>query len=264
MDLAKIVPLFSGSKGNSYYIGSGSEGVLIDAGKSCKQIETAMSVNEIDMRSIKAVFITHEHTDHCSALRVLANRYEYAVYSSEGTLRSMEQSNYVDRKCKTNVITDQITIGDMLIKRINISHDCAEGCCYSIILPDGRKAVIATDLGVMSEELRREICQSNLVVLESNHDVNMLRNGRYPWPLKQRILSDRGHLSNESCAAELAEFIKSGNNRIVLGHLSQENNTPDVARQTAICQLSQCGMKLDVDYTLNVAPADVRDTSIVF
>lgn len=262
--MAKIVPLFSGSKGNSYFIGSGSGGVLIDAGRSCKQIEQAMSANNLDMRSVHAIFITHEHSDHCKALRVLASRYETKVFASEGTLNALQNQNCLDPRFKTDLITNTVNIADMQIKRMNTSHDAAESCCYQITTADGRKAVVATDLGCMSDEIRNEISCSNLVVIESNHDVNMLKNGYYPYPLKRRILSDIGHLSNESCACELENFIKCGNNRIILGHLSQENNTPDVALQTSLCALFQAGMKQNVDFTLDVAPVETKGKAIIF
>lgn len=262
--MAKLVPLFSGSKGNSYYLGSGNSGVLIDAGRSCKQIEMALTANDIDMKNIKAVFVTHEHSDHCSGLRVLANRYNYKIFASQGTLTCLENSNYVDAKCNTDVILNEVVIGDMKVKRIDTSHDSAESCCYKVTLSDGRKAVIATDLGVMSDKLREEINKSDLLLLESNHDINMLKTGKYPYFLKRRVLSDVGHLSNESCASELADFIKNGNNRIVLGHLSQENNMPLIARKTATSKLKEEGMKLDKDYTLDVASSIIKEKSILF
>lgn len=193
--MARAVPLFSGSKGNSYYIGSASEGVLIDAGRSCKQIENAMLANGLDMGSIGAIFITHEHTDHCSALRVLAKRYGFKVYSSLGTLNALRAGNKLDPNTDADVITDEVVIGNMRVQRIDTPHDAAESCCYRVTAPDGKSALIATDMGVMLPDVRTAAEQSDFVVLESNHDINMLKNGFYPYPLKQRILSNRGHLS---------------------------------------------------------------------
>lgn len=122
--MARAVPLFSGSKGNSYYIGSASEGVLIDAGRSCKQIENAMLANGLDMGSIGAIFITHEHTDHCSALRVLAKRYGFKVYSSLGTLNALRAGNKLDPNTDADVITDEVVIGNMRVQRIDTPPRC--------------------------------------------------------------------------------------------------------------------------------------------
>lgn len=262
--LAKIVPLFSGSKGNSYYIGSSGQGVLIDAGRSCKQIENAMSLNGLDMRNVGGIFITHEHTDHCKALRVLASRYGIRVFASLGTMQALENANMLDSRFPVQIIDEQAVVGDMLIKRVNTSHDAAESCCFSVVCPDGRKATVATDTGFMTDGIRNEISSSDIAVIESNHDVNMLKNGFYPYNVKRRILSDKGHLSNESCASELADFVKNGCNRFILGHLSQDNNTPDVALQTSICALLQEGMKQNSDFEISVAPVETRGKSIIF
>jgi len=262
--MAKIVPLFSGSKGNAYYVGSGGKGVLIDAGKSCRLIEKAMAINGINMESIKSVFITHEHVDHCSGLKVLTAKYGYRVFATSGTLGALLDADRISGNCIACTIQEEVVVSDILVKRIHTSHDSAESCCYSITLEDGRKAVVATDFGVMTETLRKEIKESHLVLIESNYDKNMLRNGRYPYLVKRRILSDKGHFSNESCAGELCEFIKHGSNRIVLGHLSRENNTPDLALQTSVCALHMDGMKKDIDYTIDIAPPEPLEMSIVF
>ena len=249
--MARAVPLFSGSKGNSYYIGSASEGVLIDAGRSCKQIENAMLANGLDMGSIGAVFITHEHTDHCSALRVLAKRYGFKVYSSLGTLNALRAGN-------------KVVIGNMRVQRIDTPHDAAESCCYRVTAPDGKSALIATDMGVMLPDVRTAAEQSDFVVLESNHDINMLKNGFYPYPLKQRILSNRGHLSNEACAKELVNLVEKGTLRLMLGHLSEENNTVPLAMSTSVDLLTSNGMKYKSDYSLDVAPSVSTTKAIIF
>lgn len=262
--MAKAVPLFSGSKGNSYYIGTASEGILIDAGRSCKQIENAMMANGLDIRKIGGIFITHEHTDHCSALKVLASRYNLKVFASRGTLEALARSNKLDSRFEAFVIEDEIAIGNMLVKRINTPHDAAESCCYSVTLSDGKIATVATDLGYMTDEIRQAACKSDFAVIESNHDIEMLKNGLYPFQLKRRILSDRGHLSNIACAKELAELVQGGTLRLMLGHLSEENNTPYLARTTAINMLAQAGLKIGTDFTLDIAPVETDTRSIIF
>ncbi len=262
--MAKAVPLFSGSKGNSYYIGSGTQGVLIDAGKNCKQLELALDLNEVDIRFVKAIFITHEHSDHCSALRVFAKKYRLPVFASAGTLQALQNSAKLDPATQIGVIEDEIALGDMLISRINTPHDAAESCCYRVTAPDGKSALIATDMGVMTDGVRRAAAKSDFVVLESNHDLDMLKTGPYPYILKKRILSDKGHLSNEACASELVELVNGGTLRLMLGHLSEQNNTPEIALRTSVCELERAGMKFNNDFTLDVAPAVSMKKSVIF
>lgn len=262
--LARVVPLFSGSKGNSYYIGTLSEGVLIDAGRSCKQIENAMEANGLKMSNVGAVFVTHEHTDHCSAVKVLAKRYNLPVYASQGTLKALESGGKISPDTDTLLIENEIAIGNMLIKRYNTPHDAAESCCFRVTASDGKSALIATDMGVMLPEVRLAAGQSDFVVLESNHDIEMLKNGIYPYPLKRRILSDIGHLSNDACADELADLVRGGTLRLMLGHLSEQNNTPHIALSTSVNALENAGLKFRSDYTLDIAPPETRVQSVIF
>ncbi len=262
--MAKFVTLFSSSSGNSYYIGSSGQGVLIDAGRSCKQIEMAMQSNNLDLRSVRAVFITHEHSDHCQGLKVLASRYGFTVYGSEGTLNALERTDKLSSRFTADVIDTRISIGDMLIERHNTPHDAAESCAYSVTTPDGSRATIATDMGIMVPDVREAIKRSSLAVIESNHDIDMLRCGPYPYTLKKRILSDKGHLSNKACAEELPELVKKGVNRIILGHLSKENNTPLLAYNTSLESLTKAGMAKGLDFTLEVAPVETNGKAIIF
>ena len=260
--MAKVVPLFSGSKGNSYYIGTSSQGVLIDAGRNCKQIELAMEANGLSMKNVSALFITHEHSDHCSAVRVLSKRYGLKVFGSAGTLNAISRGLYPETRLE--VIETELALGDMSIQRINTPHDAAESCCYRVISPDGKSALIATDMGYMTDGVRAAAAMSDFAVIESNHDIEMLKTGPYPYPLKRRILSDRGHLSNEACAVELAELVKGGTLRLMLGHLSEQNNTPGIAIRTSAAELERAGLKYNSDYTLDVAPAEATVKSVIF
>lgn len=262
--MAKAVPLFSGSKGNSYFIGSAGEGVLIDAGRNCKQIELAMEANGLSMRNVGALFITHEHIDHCAAVRVLAKKYNIPVFASQGTLTALENSERIPPKVTARVIETEIAVGNMLVKRIDTPHDAAESCCYMVTAPDGKRALIATDMGVMLPTVRKAAHESDFAVIESNHDIEMLKTGPYPYVLKRRILSDTGHLSNEACAAELCELVRNGTLRLMLGHLSEQNNTPDVALRTSAAELTRGGMKMNSDYTLDVAPSQPSVKSVIF
>ncbi len=262
--MAKIVPLFSSSKGNSYYICGNNEAVLVDAGRSAKQLEHALLSNEIDTRTIKAIFVTHEHIDHCSALRVFAKRYDLPIYASAGTLDALIKSDKVDKSAKLFEITDTVTLCDTMIKRVSTSHDASESCGYFITTADKRKCSIVTDTGFLTQESLDALLHSNMAVIESNHDIEMLKNGPYPYVLKQRVLSMTGHLSNVDCAKVLPQLIESGVTRLLLAHLSQENNTPRLALDTAISALNMASMKRDSDYTIDTAPVQTNGKSIIF
>jgi len=238
--------------------------VLIDAGRSCKQLEQALELNDIDVSTIGGIFITHEHIDHCSGLKVFAKRYGIKVYASEGTLLAMEDKNYIDGKVLTEVITDSVAVGNMQINRSDTPHDARESCCYQVITGDDRRAVVATDIGKMTDEIRKVIVNSDLAVVESNHDINMLKRGPYPYNIKQRILSDVGHLSNEACAMELADFVRNNTVRLLLGHISENNNLPTLALNTSLEALAKQGMKYNIDFTLETVPPETLGKAVIF
>ncbi|HIR56744.1 MAG TPA: MBL fold metallo-hydrolase [Candidatus Gallacutalibacter pullicola] len=254
--MARLCTLFSGSSGNSYYIGGQDAGILVDAGRSAKQITLMLEQCGIPLSAVKAVFVTHEHTDHVQGLRVFASRNHIKVYASAGTLRALDGMGCLNKVESDIVGLSGMECAGMFIKPFHTSHDCAEGYGYRVTTADGRTAVFSTDLGFISPEVQEGLSGCDLAVLESNHDVGMLRNGAYPYPLKQRILSDRGHLSNEVCAQELPVLAKNGTTRFVLAHLSRENNTPDLAYQTAVCSLTMAGLTKGLDYELLVAPRE--------
>ena len=263
--MPKLCPLFSGSSGNSYYMEAAGRGILIDCGRSAKQLENALAANDIDVRKIQAVFITHEHSDHISGLRVFASRYKLNVFASPGTIQELENKGLLNEKYKVSPITlDGVEVGDMYITPFRISHDCAEGFGYRVETQDGRKTAFATDTGIVTEDIRKALTGCDTVVLESNHDVGMLRCGTYPYVLKQRILSDRGHLSNEVCAETASELVKTGTTRLLLAHLSRENNFPELAMQAALCELEQNGMKQNIDFILSVVPEVTTGSKILY
>ena len=262
--MAKIVPLFSSSKGNSYYIQGNSTAILVDAGRNLKQIEAALALNDLSLQNVRALFVTHEHTDHISALKVLLKKYDIPLYATRGTLDALTAGDKVPATARLNVIEDFVETADFRVVRVETSHDAAESCGYYIETPDGRRLSIVTDTGYLTEDARAAISRSNLAVVESNHDLNMLKNGPYPYILKKRILSDCGHLSNPDCAAALPSFVESGLTRIILGHLSEENNLPSIAVSEAIRSLSAAGMTVDSDCTVDVAPVETNRKSFSF
>lgn len=245
--------LYSGSSGNSTYIGDRSGGILVDIGKNAKQ--TTLALQEIGQspEDIRAIFVTHEHSDHIAGLRVFANRHHIPVYASLGTLEALDMKGHLKGDFPVFQMVDTADIGDFHVKCFHTSHDCAEGMGYSITLPDGRRVSVATDLGVMTDEVRDVIRGSQSVLLESNHDLGMLYNGPYPYALKQRISSDIGHLSNDVAAEAAMDLVRSGTQQLILGHLSQENNLPDLAYQTTASVLLTGGAKVGSDCLLEVA-----------
>ena len=263
--MARFCTLFSSSSGNCIYIGAGEGGILIDAGVSAKAMERALLEREIDPKSIRAIFVTHEHSDHVSGLRVFATRYAPRVYATAGTMQALERMNILNGKFETVVLGKScVEEAGVQVCGFPIPHDCAQGLGYRIHTPDGRRIAVATDLGHMTDEIRSAVSGCDLAVVESNHDERMLQNGRYPYPLKRRILSDSGHLSNNDCARELAAFAQTGVTRFVLAHLSGENNLPELAWQTALNALEAAGLSRGEDFLLSVAPRKSEEKVMVF
>ena len=263
--MAKLCPLFSGSSGNSYYLEASGSAVLIDCGRSAKQIEGALRENDLSADRIRAVFITHEHSDHISALRVFASRYKLPVYASAGTIMALRRGNIINDKVDIREIDcEGIELDSVKVQPFHISHDCAEGFGYVVQTQDGRKTAFATDTGIITLEMRNAVTGCDTVVLESNHDVGMLRLGPYPYILKKRILSDVGHLSNEICAETAAGLVASGTTRLMLAHLSRENNIPELAKQATLCELEKCGMRMNRDFILSVAPEVTAGEKMIY
>ncbi|MBR1810225.1 MAG: MBL fold metallo-hydrolase [Clostridia bacterium] len=253
--MARFCTLFSGSSGNSTYMGTASEGILIDTGMSAKQITTALDAVGMTPASIKAIFITHEHIDHIKGLRVFAARNHIKVYATGGTLHFLENNGHLLGVDAYDAITpDGIALNTMQITPFRTSHDAAESVGYRVEFSDGRVAAVATDTGIATPEFLNGIRGTDLVLLESNHDLRMLRYGPYPEPLKRRILSRLGHLSNVDCAAVATNLMETGTTRFVLGHLSRTNNTPEAARETTLTSLTAVGGAEGMDFLLSVAP----------
>ncbi len=257
--MAMFSSLFSSSSGNCTYIGSGNNGILIDVGVSGKQTLAALDCIGVDIESISAIFVTHEHCDHIQGLRALASKFGIDVYASEGTIAKLEESGKLCSKFNCYAVNkDGVECGGMLVKGFATSHDCAESLGYTIETPDERKISILTDTGVVTDEIYNAVQGSDLILAESNHDIGMLRNGPYTYNLKRRILSDKGHLSNLACADLVTQLVQDGTTRLVLGHLSKENNIPELAFQTSFAALETMGAKQGSDYMMYVAGLDKR------
>lgn len=265
INLARFCSLFSSSSGNSTFVGSSKTGILIDAGVSAKRIRQALLSREIEPGSIAAIFVTHEHADHINGIRVLASSFNIPVYATPGTLRGLEEAGILNGKFPVFELSENgDTVGDLRVTSFRTPHDSMESCGYRIELPDGRKVAVATDVGCITNEVLCGIIGCDLVMLESNHDVGMLQNGPYPYYLKRRILSDRGHLSNENCASVARDLVERGTARLFLGHLSTENNLPQLAFQTSLCAIDEIGAKNGSDYILTVNPKENTEDIVRF
>lgn len=249
----RFCSLFSSSSGNATFIGSAKTGILIDAGVSAKKLKEALISRELDPSRLSGIFITHEHSDHIKGMRILASTFNIPVFASAGTLKMLEEGGQVTAKFPYAVLDEKgLDLGDIFVKPFTTPHDSVDSCGYQITFSDGQKAAIATDTGCITDEMRENIIGCSLVMLESNHDVGMLQNGPYPYYLKRRILSDRGHLSNDACAEFVKELVQKGTSRVFLGHLSDENNFPDLAFQTSLAALCEIGAVNGRDCILQV------------
>ena len=263
--MSRICPLFSGSTGNSTYIAGAHGAVLVDAGASLRSLSEALEAAGGELSQISAVFITHEHFDHIKGLKPLLNKTGAAVIASEETLAALIAADKLPAGTETEVIYSDTPLeyAGITVSRFATSHDCKGSSGYTFLMPDNRKISVCTDLGVMTESVRNAINGSDAVLIESNHDTEMLNKGPYPPELKIRIMSDRGHLSNNACAAELGGLLNSGTTRFILGHLSQKNNTPLLALSCAEASLTDIGAKNGRDCVLTVAaPKENRVTVI--
>ena len=251
--MARFCSLYSGSGGNCIAVGCGGKYILIDAGRSAKKIRERLGEEEIDPSDIAGIFITHEHVDHIAGVRVLASSLKVPVYATEGTAEFLQENGHAKNVDLRLLPEGQVDMGDMGVSCFATSHDAAESCGFRVECADGRSISLATDTGVITPVIHQAIEGSDLVYLESNHDINMLYSGGYPYPLKKSIASDTGHLSHEAGSAELPVLARAVSTRCVLGHLSAENNMPILARQSALQELGKYGIREGKDYLLSVA-----------
>lgn len=223
----------SGSSGNCFFIKSKQTVLLVDAGISAKRILLALKEQGASPADVSGVLITHEHSDHVQGLRVLLKRLgDTPAFANKKTWKHIDSSEFENR-CQTFQTGQSFSIGDILVKPFATSHDAAEPVGYSFV-SQGRKLSIVTDTGILSQEVLEEICDSDTIVLEANHEEEMLRLGSYPYFLKKRILSDHGHLSNQAAAEAICEIVGGGDKcpTILFAHLSRDNNRPESVLRT--------------------------------
>ena len=253
--MAKFFPMFSGSEGNSTYIGFADGGVLVDVGVSYKRIKTSLQNEDINLSDIKAVLITHHHNDHIKGLKVFLKNNPVPVVASRETVYALEFLGIIGDDYPRIYIdeTDFVQLGEIKVRAAATSHDCKGSSCFTVCLGDELKTAVCTDLGVMTDDIKNELSGSDIIMLESNHDPVMLRLGPYPAELKLRIASNEGHLSNAVCAETLADLYNMGTSRFVLAHLSEQNNTPEKAASATRAALRSNGAVENEDYILYVA-----------
>ena len=232
MDLFSVA---SGSSGNCICVGSSQSHVMIDAGISGKRIEEGMNTYDYTTSDMDGVLITHEHSDHIQGLGVFSRKYEIPIYATKGTLQGITECKSLGKIPEGlfhEISADEeFALGDIRVHPFTISHDAKEPTGYALQNADKRVAV-ATDLGKYDDYTVNHLQNVNAMVLESNHDVHMLEVGPYPYPLKQRVLGDKGHLSNELSGRLLCDILHENIKKVLLGHLSKENNYEQLAYET--------------------------------
>jgi phosphoribosyl 1,2-cyclic phosphodiesterase len=237
----KLCSITSGSSGNCIYVGSANTHLMIDAGISGKRIENGLNQIGLKTADMNGILVTHEHSDHVGGLGVVARRYGIPIYATKGTIRAIKGMKTI------GVISDELfieieadkefSVDELVIRPFSVSHDAAQPVAYRI--SRGEKSIaVATDLGKYDDYTIDNLKDLDVLLLEANHDINMLQVGSYPYYLKQRILGDKGHLSNELSGRLLGKLISEKLKAVMLGHLSKENNYEELAYETVRLEIS--------------------------
>ncbi|MGN1312541.1 MAG: MBL fold metallo-hydrolase [Bacilli bacterium] len=228
----RVSVLSSGSKGNTTYIESKNAKILIDVGNTAKYIKEKLEDIGVEPEELDAVLITHTHIDHIKGLKVFEKKYNIPVYLTDIMLKSLD---FID---KYVLLDDEFDIKDIHINSIKTSHDAPDSRGY-VLSSENKSIVYITDTGYINKKYFDILKNRNLYIMESNHDVEMLNNGNYPFRLRQRILSDKGHLSNYDSAKYLCSFIGDNTKYVLLAHLSEDNNTEELAYETLVSRLNK-------------------------
>ena len=255
----QLYSIASGSSGNCIYLGEEDGGILIDAGISRKRIVTGLERKGLSLDDIKAIFITHEHSDHISGLGPVLRKNPIPVYATADTVSAIwektNMNNISPELFHSIRPEEEIEAGEMLVRPFSISHDAVDPVCYTVE-KQGKRAAVATDMGCFDDTIIRVLGQCDSVLIEANHDINMPQVGPYPYSLKMRILGNKGHLSNTSCADLIKEILHKDLKHLVLGHLSRENNFPQLAYRTVLDELEKTETWGTLDTRLMVASRD--------
>lgn len=243
--------LASGSTGNAIYVETENQSFLVDAGLSGKQMQHLFEQIGRDIKKLSGILVTHEHSDHIKGIGVLARKHKLPIYANEKTWQAMNGLiGEIATEQKFVFQTGAVkTFGSLDIESFGVSHDAAEPMFY-IFHHEGKKLVLITDTGYVSDRMKGTISNADAYLFESNHDVSMLRMGKYPWNIKRRILSDVGHVSNEDAAFAMSDVVGDNTKRIYLAHLSMDNNMKDLARMAVTQTLESRGIIVGEQFSL--------------
>ena len=243
--------LASGSSGNSFYLESDQKKILVDAGLSGKKITSLLAEIDRNPEDLDAIFVTHEHSDHIHGIGVLARKYHLDIYANEATWRAMEAKlGKIDLAPKHIFERGKVlTFGDLDIESFGVSHDAADPQFYRF-MKDDKSFVMLTDTGYVSDRMASIVENADAYLIESNHDIEILRASSYSWNRKQRSLSDKGHLCNEDGADAMIRTLGNRTKRIYLGHLSKENNIKELAHMTMVNELARADLGVGVDFQI--------------
>ena len=256
----RFCSLYSGSSGNSLFVESNKTKLLVDCGESAKKIITSLADIDVDIEKIDAILVTHEHIDHVKSLGTLSKKYNIPIYTNIETLNAMpDQANKIkDDNIHIFDFSKDFEIGDFQIHPFSIPHDAVNPCAFNIFY-NNKKISIATDIGHITPEIIKNLEKSSFMLLESNYDPNILKCSPYPYHLKERISGPLGHLSNNVAGQTVSHLIDSGLNTVMLGHLSRENNFPELAYKTVMEEViennyPEKAIKLSVATRFNHSP----------
>lgn len=250
--------LYSGSSGNSLFVESENTKILIDAGMSCKKIEEALNSIEVNPSSIDAILVTHEHSDHVKGISTISRKFDIPIFATKETFDAMpiQTQKLSEKNIKYFNPSEKFHIQDLEILPYSIPHDAANPCGFNITKDNKHQISIATDIGHMTKPILNNLEGSEFILLESNYDTEVLKCCSYPFMLKSRIASDKGHLSNTIAGKTISYLLKNGNlNSVMLGHLSKESNFPELAYQTVVDELISNSLQ-DNSINLSVANRD--------
>ena len=252
----RFCPLYSGSSGNALLVAAENTAILVDAGLPGRTVTDALAAAGVAPEQLSGLLVTHEHSDHVKGVGVLARRYHIPVYANEGTWRGMLPLIGEIPPAQMRVFETErdFYLGDVNVLPFKTPHDANESVGFVFRCGAGKLSIL-TDAGHITDHMLDAVAGSDLILIESNHDVDMLRrNPNYGADLKRRILGDKGHLSNDLCAEFAVSLVRGGTRHLVLGHLSQENNSPATAENCTKRALEAAGFRAERDYTLHVAP----------
>ncbi len=259
----RFCTLSSGSSGNCQFIEAGNTRLLVDSGFSGKRVEELLKSINVEANSIDYILLTHEHIDHVKGAGVLSRRYDIPLIANEGTWEGMDKiiGNIKEKNIKLITSNVEFSLKDIDIKAFSLYHDANEPVGYNFFYKN-KKISIITDTGRVNIDIEKNLKDSNLCLLEANHDTDMLLNGDYPYYLKERIRSEHGHLSNLDASMVLGNILKENGEKILLGHLSKDNNNPQLAKTTVDEYLKKIGMDLkyvDIDLTYRDRPTRIYE-----